>query len=93
MLQRRQADQLSDRRVARRTAEAARPAATHAEVAALRKELNGLVAAWHHRSGQPHGAIHAELRRVCGGPLTAQADVAQLQQRVERIRQWAVSRA
>jgi superfamily II DNA or RNA helicase len=92
LLQRRQADQLTERRVARRTAEAARPQATHAAVAALRKELNGLVAAWHHRSGLPHGAVHAELRRVCGGPLTAQADAAHLQQRIDRIRQWAVGR-
>src|SRR5258708_5693822 len=37
-------------------------------LAALRKELNGLIAAWHHRTGQPHGVIHAELRRACGGP-------------------------
>src|SRR5262249_19248965 len=32
----------------------------------LRRQLNGLVAAHHHRTGLPHGKIHAELRRLCG---------------------------
>src|SRR5207249_11027985 len=35
---------------------------------ALRRQLNALVAAHHHRTGLPHGKIHAELRRRCGGP-------------------------
>ena len=34
------------------------------QLAALRKELNGLVGAWSHRTGQPHGVIHNELRRA-----------------------------
>ncbi|HEX5113999.1 MAG TPA: DEAD/DEAH box helicase, partial [Pseudonocardiaceae bacterium] len=34
------------------------PVATREGLAALRKELNGLIAAWHHRTGQPHGVIH-----------------------------------
>ena len=42
--------------------------ATHEQLAVLRRELNGLVAAWHHRTGQPHGVIHAALRKECGGP-------------------------
>lgn len=33
---------------------AATPAADRETLASLRKELNGLVRAWHHRSGQPH---------------------------------------
>ena len=41
---------------------------THEQLAVLRRELNGLVAAWHHRTGQAHGVTHAELRRECGGP-------------------------
>ncbi len=36
--------------------------------ATLRRELNGLVAAWNHRTGQPHGVTHAALRQECGGP-------------------------
>ncbi|MER6399192.1 DEAD/DEAH box helicase [Kitasatospora sp. NPDC059973] len=66
-----------------------RPVVTHQELRELRKELNALVAAWHHRTSQPHGTIHNELRRQCGGPLTAQATVNQLKARIERIREWA----
>jgi superfamily II DNA or RNA helicase len=73
-------------------------ARTHSEptaretLAALRKDLNGLVAAWHHRTGQPHGAIHADLRRSCGGPPLPQATADQLRTRIERMRQFARSR-
>jgi hypothetical protein len=66
--------------------------ATYEQLAVLRRELNGLVAAWHHRTGQPHGVIHAELRRVCGGPLAVQASAEQLQARIDMIRSWAVAR-
>ena len=61
---------------------------THQELLELRKELNGLVAAWHHQTGQPHGTIHNELRRVCGGPLTAQA-TGQLKERIKKVKEWA----
>jgi hypothetical protein len=37
-------------------------------------------------AGEPHGLIHAELRRVCGGPAVAQATVAQLQARIDYLR-------
>ncbi len=60
-------------------------------LAALRKELNGLVSAWSHRTGQPHGVIHAELRRQCGGPPLPQASADQVRARIARIRQWATS--
>jgi superfamily II DNA or RNA helicase len=53
----------------------------------LRRQLNALVAAHHHRTGLPHGKIHAELRRRCGGPPSAQATVAQLADRIAAIRQ------
>ena len=66
-----------------------RPVVTHQELRALRKELNTLVGAWHHRTGQPHGTIHNELRRVCGGPLTAQATAGQLKARIAKIQEWA----
>ncbi|AXI77762.1 DEAD/DEAH box helicase [Peterkaempfera bronchialis] len=66
-----------------------RPVVTHQELRELRKELNGLVGAWHHRTGQPHGTIHNELRRVCGGPLTAQATAGQLKARIAKIQEWA----
>ncbi|MFN2537345.1 MAG: ATP-dependent helicase, partial [Mycobacteriales bacterium] len=58
----------------------------------LRKELNGLVGAWHHRTSKPHGAIHAELRAACGGPPTPQASADELQERIETMRRWARER-
>jgi superfamily II DNA or RNA helicase len=101
LLKKRQADQVSGRRRAAAAdvstadgsaADGPRPS-THAALAALRKELNGLVAAWHHRTGQPHGVIHAELRRLCGGPATAVAQAQHLQERIDAVRRWAVGRA
>lgn len=67
------------------------PGGTYRERADLRRELNSLVGAWHHRTGQPHGAVHAELRRACGGPPTAQATSTELAQRIDKIREWATS--
>ena len=61
-------------------------------LAALRKELNGLIAAWHHRTGQPHGVIHAELRRSCGGPPLAQATADQVRARIAMMQQMARAR-
>ena len=66
--------------------------ATHERLAGLRRELNGLVAAWHHRSGSPHGAIHAELQRSCGGPPSAVASADELTARIDKIREWAARR-
>ncbi len=54
----------------------------------LRRQLNALVAAEHHRTGRPHGQIHAELRRVCGGPPSAQATIEQLEERITAIQSW-----
>ncbi|TYL50102.1 DEAD/DEAH box helicase [Nocardioides sp. BGMRC 2183] len=64
--------------------------ATHEHLAVLRRELNGLVGAWHHRTGQPHGITHAALRKECGGPAAAVANADQLQKRIDRIRDWAL---
>jgi superfamily II DNA or RNA helicase len=72
-------------------AEAPAPPVSRQALAALRKELNGLVGAWSHRTGQPHGVIHAELRRTCGGPQLPQATADQIQARIDMIRRWAVS--
>jgi superfamily II DNA or RNA helicase len=58
-------------------------------LAGLRKELNSLIAAWHHRTGQPHGVIHAELRRACGGPPLPQATAEQIRARIAMLRRWA----
>ena len=70
----------------------ARDRTTFEVLSGLRKELNGLVGAWHHRKGLPHGAIHAELRAACGGPPSAQATAQQLQERIETMRAWARER-
>ncbi len=93
LLSKRQADQVA---AARR-----RPATNESTVAAprqpagpttagerrivLRRQLNALVAAHHHRTGLPHGKIHAELRRRCGGPPSAQATIEQLEERIATI--------
>jgi superfamily II DNA or RNA helicase len=76
------------------SAPAAAPAAAVSRegLAALRKELNGLVGAWSHRTGQPHGVIHAELRNACGGPAIPQASADQIRDRIATIRKWALSR-
>jgi superfamily II DNA or RNA helicase len=71
---------------------APRPAVSREQLAALRKELNGLVGAWSHRTGQPHGVIHNELRAACGGPALPQASAEQVKARIDKIRQWALSR-
>jgi superfamily II DNA or RNA helicase len=72
-------------------APAAPPPVTRPQLAALRKELNGLVGAWSHRTGQPHGVIHAELRQACGGPPLPQATADQIQARIATLRRWAIS--
>ncbi len=58
------------------------------QLTALRKELNSLVALHHHRTNKPHGTIHGELRRVCGGPPTAMASMEQLEERIATLRSW-----
>lgn len=65
---------------------------THQRLRELRKELNGLVSAWHHRTNTPHGVIHNELRSATGGPPTAAASEEELTSRIDLIRDWAVSR-
>ncbi|HEV2343340.1 MAG TPA: DEAD/DEAH box helicase [Actinocrinis sp.] len=98
LLQKRQARQLSRQRARPGgDGEAAipaqeRPVVSHQQLLELRRELNHLVGAWHHQSGLPHGVIHADLRRSCGGPPTAQASAAQLRDRIDTVRKWAASR-
>ena len=106
LLRKRQADQLRKRSGAASAASPASAGAASAAsvpvsgssprparetLAALRKELNGLIAAWHHRTGQPHGVIHAELRRACGGPPLPEATAEQIRARLGMLRRWASS--
>jgi superfamily II DNA or RNA helicase len=67
------------------------PPVSREALGALRKELNGLVGAWSHRTNQPHGVIHNELRTQCGGPALPQATADQIRARIAKIRQWATS--
>ncbi|OBF31593.1 hypothetical protein A5724_21745 [Mycobacterium sp. ACS1612] len=82
LLRRRQDEQLSKRTA---TGEVPRPS-THGQLRELRRELNTLVSIAHHRTGKPHGWIHNELRRLCGGPPIAAATTDQLKARIEAVR-------
>ena len=87
LLQKRQTDRAHLRRRTEPAAE--REVATHERLAVLRRELNSLVAAWHHRTGAPHGATHTALRKELGGPAAAVASADQLAERIDKIRDWA----
>ncbi|MCP2637006.1 DEAD/DEAH box helicase [Microbacterium sp. HD4P20] len=65
---------------------AAPPQALHRTLKEQRQLLNSLVGLYARQSGEPHGLVHAELRRICGGPAVSHATVAQLQARIEVLR-------
>lgn len=54
----------------------------------LRKELNTLVSMTAARTGRPHGQVHNEVRRACGGPPTALCSEQQLRDRIDYLRRW-----
>ncbi|GAA0722576.1 DEAD/DEAH box helicase family protein [Dactylosporangium roseum] len=90
LLSKRQAEQLAAQQRSAPAATVAEPAPAQPRTAGerrivLRRQLNTLVAAHHHRTGLPHGKIHAELRRLCGGPPSAQATIEQLEERIATI--------
>ena len=58
------------------------------EIPRLRKELNTIVSITSGRTGRPHGAIHTEARKNCGGPPTALCSAQQLRDRIAYLRQW-----
>ena len=60
--------------------------AVHRRLTALRRELNVLVSAWARATGEPHGHVHAELRRLGGGAEVARASEAQIQRRIDVLR-------
>ncbi|GAA1117017.1 DEAD/DEAH box helicase [Nocardiopsis metallicus] len=91
LLRKRKADIHASQRKAKGKAEPEEDSGpTHEVLAELRKELSNLVGAWHHRTGKPHGVIHNELRRACGGPPVAQASPSQIRERIAKLRAWAV---
>ncbi|WBU38564.1 DEAD/DEAH box helicase [Homoserinibacter sp. YIM 151385] len=67
-------------------AEQSSPAALHRTLSEQRKLLNSLVSIEARGSGRTHGQVHAEVRRVCGGPEVARATVTQLQARIDHLR-------
>jgi superfamily II DNA or RNA helicase len=94
LLRQRQADQLAAQRRrgrAGRSTEVAEVSA-HREISALRKELHSLVGAWARRTSQPHATVHAELRRVCGGPEVPKASGEELRHRIGTLRNWFVGK-
>ena len=68
------------------------PVAAHRALAAQRKELNSLVAAYARKTGQSHAFIHNDLRSQCGGPTLDRAASADVLKRIELIRKWFVGR-
>ncbi|KKC02594.1 DEAD/DEAH box helicase [Mycobacterium nebraskense] len=86
LLHRRQDEQLQRRAAQGATAAMSAPPSMHGQLRELRRELNTLVSATHHRIGKPHGWIHSELRRRCGGPPIAAATREQIQARIEALR-------
>jgi hypothetical protein len=62
------------------------PAPLHRTLKEQRQLLNSLVGLYARQSGEPHGAVHAELRRLCGGPAVSHATVSQLQARIDVLR-------
>jgi superfamily II DNA or RNA helicase len=91
LLHLRQDEQLQRRAAA---GQSSRPAAgpstsgsMHGQLRELRRELNTLVSITHHRTGKPHGWIHNELRRRCGGPPIAAATREQLKARIVAVHQ------
>lgn len=98
LLQQRQEQQLQEvgkREAADKSAKAAEQAerkqqsqSVQERLKGLRKELNSLVSLHHHRTKKPHGAIHNELRKACGGPPTAMATIEQIEERIATLRSW-----
>lgn len=68
------------------TAPPAAPEPLHRSIAEQRKLLNSLVGLYARQSGRSHGEIHAEARRLGGGPEVSRASVTQLQKRIDLIR-------
>ncbi|MCV7099100.1 DEAD/DEAH box helicase [Mycobacterium palustre] len=87
LLHRRQDEQLRKRAASGPAAPPTAVPSMHGQLRELRRELNTLVSATHHRTGKPHGWIHSELRRRCGGPPIAAATREQIQARIEALRQ------
>ncbi len=92
LLRQRQQEQQS-RRKARPVALPGTPdLVDHRQLTELRGQLARNVSAWAVRTGTPHGQVHTELRRQCGGPAVAQADEDQLQRRLQKLQDWFIGK-
>ncbi len=58
----------------------------HRSLKEQRTLLNSLVGLYARQSHMPHGKVHGELRRICGGPAVGQATSHQIQQRINELR-------
>jgi type III restriction protein res subunit len=77
---------------ARRPATAAPAVVDHRQLKEMRNKLAKNVSAYSLKSGKPHGVIHNELRKICGGPAVAQASAEQIQARLDKLADWFVGR-
>ncbi|MGV0111177.1 DEAD/DEAH box helicase [Arthrobacter sp. CP30] len=93
LLRQRQHEQQSRRKARGPAAAAAEPLVVdHRQLTELRGQLAKNVSAWAARTGMPHGQVHTELRRQCGGPAVAQANEDQLQRRLQKLQDWFIGK-
>ena len=92
LLRERQAEQSKRSTGAKGRKEAVTPVSAHRALAAQRKELNALVAAYARKKKVPHANVHIELRQACGGPDLGSASSEQVSERIAKIRLWLVGR-
>jgi superfamily II DNA/RNA helicase len=93
LLRQRQQEQQSRRKTRAAEPAAAEPlVADHRQLTELRGQLAKNVSAWSARTGTPHGVVHTELRKACGGPAVAQANEEQLQRRLKKLQDWFIGR-
>ena len=62
------------------------PQPLHRTLTEQRRLLNSLVSIQARGTGQTHAQVHAEVRRMCGGPEVSRCTVAQLQARIDLLR-------
>jgi hypothetical protein len=84
LLKRRHARQAA--RIRDRPPQPAAPEPLYRNMREERQLLNSLVAIVAKRRGEAHALVHAESRRMCGGPPVAQASMQQLRDRIHYLR-------
>ncbi|WP_298251454.1 DEAD/DEAH box helicase [uncultured Arthrobacter sp.] len=92
LLRQRQHEQQSRRKTGPVSPAAEPLVVDHRLLTDLRGQLAKNVSAWAARTGMPHGQVHTELRRQCGGPAVAQANEEQLQRRLQKLQDWFIGK-